>query len=103
MTLATTSAAVILWPSAIVVSPLIDSLVEPTSLDAAVAGFFSGLLAARYTTSTDVTRAGADKRPARASSGPLMRRKLEALFAASVAAVARQAEAVEARAEPPTS
>jgi len=30
-------------------------LVEPTSLDAAVAGFFSGLLAARYTTSTDVT------------------------------------------------
>src|SRR5947208_17189942 len=56
MTLATTSAAVILWPSAIVVSPLIDSLVEPTSLDAAVAGFFSGLLAARYTTSTDVTR-----------------------------------------------
>ena len=35
--------------------------------------------------------------------GPLMRRKLEALFAASVAAVARQAEAVEARAEPPTS
>jgi hypothetical protein len=35
--------------------------------------------------------------------GPLMRRKLEALFAASVAAVARQAEAAEARAEPPTS
>ena len=34
--------------------------------------------------------------------GPLMRRKLEALFAASVAAVARQAEAAEARAEPPT-
>jgi hypothetical protein len=35
--------------------------------------------------------------------GPLMRRKLEALFAASVAAVAHQAEASEARAEPPTS
>jgi hypothetical protein len=34
--------------------------------------------------------------------GPLMRRKLEALFAASVAAVARHAEAVEARAEQPT-
>src|SRR6266699_4322902 len=34
--------------------------------------------------------------------GPLMRRKLEALFAASVAAVARQAEAADARAEPPT-
>jgi len=34
--------------------------------------------------------------------GPLMRRKLEALFAASVAAVARQAEAAEARAEQPT-
>jgi hypothetical protein len=35
--------------------------------------------------------------------GPLMRRKLEALFGASVAAVARQAEVAEARAEPPTS
>jgi hypothetical protein len=35
--------------------------------------------------------------------GPLMRRRLEALFAASVAAVARQAEAAEAGAEPPTS
>jgi hypothetical protein len=35
--------------------------------------------------------------------GPLMRRKLEALFAASVTAVARQAESAEARAEPPTS
>jgi hypothetical protein len=35
--------------------------------------------------------------------GPLMRRKLEALFVASVAAVARQAEAADARAEPPTS
>ena len=35
--------------------------------------------------------------------GPLMRRKLEALFAASVAAVGRQAEAAEARAAPPTS
>jgi hypothetical protein len=35
--------------------------------------------------------------------GPLMRRKLDALFAASVAAVARQAEAAEARAAPPTS
>ena len=35
--------------------------------------------------------------------GPLMRRKLEALFAASVAAVARQAEATEAQAERPTS
>jgi len=34
--------------------------------------------------------------------GSLMRRKLEALFAASVAAVARQAEAADARAEPPT-
>jgi Polyketide cyclase / dehydrase and lipid transport len=34
--------------------------------------------------------------------GPLMRRKLETLFAASVAAVARQAEAIEARTEPPT-
>src|SRR5438067_11852565 len=68
MTLATTSAAVILWPSAIVVSPLIDSLVEPTSLDAAVAGFFSGLLAARYTTSTDVTGVGTATAPA--ASGP---------------------------------
>lgn len=35
--------------------------------------------------------------------GPLMRRKLETLFATSVAAVARQAEAAEAEAEPPTS
>jgi hypothetical protein len=35
--------------------------------------------------------------------GPLVRRKLEALFAASVAAVARQAEAAEAHAERPTS
>src|SRR2546421_1958330 len=35
--------------------------------------------------------------------GPLMRRKLEALFAASLAAVACQAEAAEAQAEPPTS
>jgi Polyketide cyclase / dehydrase and lipid transport len=35
--------------------------------------------------------------------GPLIRRKLEALFAASVAAVARQAEAAEARSQPPTS
>jgi Polyketide cyclase / dehydrase and lipid transport len=35
--------------------------------------------------------------------GPLMRRKLVALFADSVAAVARQAEAAEAQAEPPTS
>ncbi|TMK97630.1 MAG: hypothetical protein E6G34_07955 [Actinobacteria bacterium] len=35
--------------------------------------------------------------------GPVMRRKLEALFAASVAAVARQAEATEAQVEPPTS
>jgi|SRR5437899_11700741 len=35
--------------------------------------------------------------------GPLMRRKLEALFAASVAAVARQAEAAEAQAQPPSS
>lgn len=35
--------------------------------------------------------------------GPFMRRKLEALFAASVASVSRQAEAAEARAGPPTS
>src|SRR6266516_6653105 len=35
--------------------------------------------------------------------GPLMRRKLEALFSASVAAVARQAEAAEAQAQPPSS
>ena len=35
--------------------------------------------------------------------GPLMRRKLEALFAASVASVSRQAEAAEAPAGPPTS
>jgi len=35
--------------------------------------------------------------------GPFMRRKLEALFAASVAAVARQAEASGAEAEQPTS
>jgi hypothetical protein len=35
--------------------------------------------------------------------GPLMRRKLEALFAASVAAVARQAEAAEPAAAPPPS
>jgi Polyketide cyclase / dehydrase and lipid transport len=35
--------------------------------------------------------------------GPLMRRKLEALFAASVAAVSRQAESAEAPAGPPTS
>jgi hypothetical protein len=34
---------------------------------------------------------------------PLMRRKLEALFAASVAAVAHQAEAAEAEAQPPAS
>jgi hypothetical protein len=35
--------------------------------------------------------------------GPLMRRKLQALFAASVAAVARRAEAADDRAQPPTS
>ena len=35
--------------------------------------------------------------------GPLLRRRLEALFAASVAAVARQAEAAEAQTEPPAS
>jgi hypothetical protein len=35
--------------------------------------------------------------------GPLLRRKLEALFAASLAAVARQAEAAEAQAELPSS
>jgi Polyketide cyclase / dehydrase and lipid transport len=33
--------------------------------------------------------------------GPLMRRKLEALFAASVASVSREAEAAEARVAPP--
>jgi hypothetical protein len=48
---------VILWPSAIVVSPLIGSLVElgTDESDAAVAGLLPGLHGARYTTSTDAT------------------------------------------------
>jgi Polyketide cyclase / dehydrase and lipid transport len=49
---------------------------------------------------TERTRIGG---PLAHAIGPLMRRKLQALFAASVAAVARQAEAAEAQAEPPTS
>jgi len=44
------------------------------------------------------------RRPAAPSGalGPFMRRKLEALFAASVAAVAREAEAAEPEAKLPT-
>src|SRR5438045_2817513 len=55
MTLATSSAVVILWPSAIVVSPLIGSLVEPTSLTPRWPDLAPGLRDARYTTSTYAT------------------------------------------------
>src|SRR3954469_7729862 len=56
--LATTSAAVIIWPSAIVVLLLIELLAKPTRPDATVVGTLPRARpGARYTTSTDMTAA----------------------------------------------
>jgi hypothetical protein len=75
ITLATSSAAVVLWPSAIGVSPLIGSLLEPTSLTPRGRDLHPALRGARYATSTDVTGraaiardAGCDHPPAEGST-----------------------------------